>query len=126
MDFSALTKSLVSQFISTLQAEKAFLDLKRHFTSAPILSNPDPSLPFIVEVDPSDSGIGAILSQQAAKDNKLHPCAFFSLQLIAVKPVLEEWRHWLENSEHPFLVWTDHKNLSYIQDATCFNSCQAR
>ena len=39
---------------------------------------------------------------------------------------LEEWRHWLEGAEHPFLVWTDHKNLEYIQSAKRLNSRQAR
>lgn len=36
-------------------------------------------------------------------------------ELLAVKMALEEWRHWLESSKQPFVVWTDHKNLSYIQ-----------
>ena len=39
---------------------------------------------------------------------------------------LEEWRHWLEGAEHPFVVWTDHKNLEYIQTARRLNSRQAR
>ncbi|KAI3351469.1 hypothetical protein L3Q82_020315 [Scortum barcoo] len=65
------------------------------------------------------------------KDQKLHPCAFFSKrlspaernydignrELLAVKLALEEWRHWLEGSKQPFLVWTDHKNLEYIRSA---------
>jgi hypothetical protein len=39
---------------------------------------------------------------------------------------LEEWRHWLEGEEHPFLVWTDHKNLEYLRTDNCLNSRQAR
>jgi hypothetical protein len=39
---------------------------------------------------------------------------------------LEEWRHWLEGAEHPFIVWTDHRNLAYIQSARRLNSRQAR
>jgi hypothetical protein len=31
-----------------------------------------------------------------------------------VKMVLEKWKHWLEGAEHPFLVWTKHKNLEYL------------
>ena len=93
----------------------------------------------MVEVDASDIGVGAVLSQRAT-DDKLHPCAFFSKklspaehnydvgnrELLAVKLALEEWRHWLEGTETPFTVWTDHKNLAYIQGAKCLNSCQAR
>lgn len=47
-------------------------------------------------------------------------------ELIAGKIALEEWRHWLEGSKQPFLVWTDHKNLAYIQTAKRLNSGQAR
>ena len=75
------------------------------------------------------------------EDERLHPCAFFSRlsltssernyavgdrQLLAVKLALEEGRHWLEGTEHPFQVWTDHKNLSYIQEARRLNPRQAR
>ena len=47
-------------------------------------------------------------------------------ELLAVKLALEEWRHWLEGAEHPFIIWTDHKNLAYIQDAKRLNSWQTR
>ena len=93
-----------------------------------------------MEVDASDSGVGAVLSQRSASDNKIHLCAFLSRklspaernydvgnrELLAVKLAVEEWRHWLEGTEHPFVVWTDHKNLSYIQTARRLNSRQAR
>lgn len=61
-------------------AESAFTSLKKHF-SAPILIQSDPSKQFMVEVDASDSGVGAVLSQRSDKDSKLHPCAFFSRKL---------------------------------------------
>ncbi len=61
------------------------------------------------------------------------PACFFPIdydignrELLAVKLALEEWRHWLEGSGVPFLVWTDHKNLEYIQSAKRLNSRQAR
>ncbi|KAI3356908.1 hypothetical protein L3Q82_003557 [Scortum barcoo] len=47
-------------------------------------------------------------------------------ELLAVKLALEEWQHWLEGSMQPLVVWTDHKNLSYIQTAKRLNSRQAR
>ncbi|XP_049322644.1 polyunsaturated fatty acid lipoxygenase ALOX15B-like [Astyanax mexicanus] len=91
-------------------------------------------------VDSSEVGVGAVLSQQVGLDGRLHPCAYYSHclspveqrydvgdgELLAVKLALEEWRHWLEGAEHPFLVWTDHKNLAYIQQAKCLNPRQAR
>ncbi|KAI4905114.1 hypothetical protein NFI96_020918 [Prochilodus magdalenae] len=47
-------------------------------------------------------------------------------ELLAIKLALEEWRHWLEGAEHPFVVWTDHKNLAYIKQAKRLNPRQAR
>ena len=89
-------------------------------------------------MDASNIGVGAVLSQRAA-DDKLHPCVFFSKklspaerhydvgnrELLAVKLALEEWGHWTERTESPITVWTDHKNLAYIQGAKCLNSRQA-
>lgn len=123
-----------------ISATKAFNHLKEAFTTAPLLVHPNPELPFIVEVDASTTGVGAVLSQQQGKPPKLHPCAFFSKklspaeknydignrELLAIKLALEEWRHWLEGATHPFLVLTDHKNLAYLQDAKRLNPRQAR
>ena len=136
---TALT-SISKPFGWSSEAEAAFVELKKRFVSAPVLLHPDPDLQFVVEVDASDTGLGAVLSQRSPIDNKLHPCAFLSRkldsaeknydvgnkELLAVKVALEEWRHWLEGAAQPFIVWTDHKNLSYIQSAKRLNSRQAR
>lgn len=42
--------------------------------------------------------------------------------MLAIKLILEEWRHWLEGTEHPFIVWRDHKTLEYIRLAKSLNS----
>ncbi|KAK3524756.1 hypothetical protein QTP86_002500 [Hemibagrus guttatus] len=121
-------------------AEEAFNLLKRAFTTAPLLVHPDPNKPFIVEVDASTTGVGAVLFQQQGNPSRLHPCAFFSRklnpaernydignqELLAVKLALEEWRHWLEGAKHPFTVLTDHKNLEYLRAAKRLNPRQAR
>ena len=127
---------------STLKELQSFLGFanfyQRVILAAPILIQPDPSRQFIV-VDASDIGVGAVLSQRSARDNKIHPCAFYShrltpteqnydvgnRELLAVKLALEEWRHWLEGASVPFLVWTDHKNLQYIRTAKRLNPRQA-
>ncbi|XP_061520053.1 solute carrier family 22 member 18 isoform X2 [Phycodurus eques] len=59
---------------SSPAASQAFERLKELFTSAPILRHSDPSLQFIVEVDASDMGAGAVLSQRDPVSQKLHPC----------------------------------------------------
>ena len=136
---TALTKGKGSKVMWGTDAEGAFLELKLCFTSAPFLILPDPYKPFIVEVDASDVGVGAVLSQRGV-DDRLHPCAYMShrltpaergydvrdRELLAVKIALEEWRHWLEGAQHQFLVLTDHKNLEYIQQAKRLNPRQAR
>uniref|UniRef100_A0A3Q3GHN4 Gypsy retrotransposon integrase-like protein 1 n=1 Tax=Kryptolebias marmoratus TaxID=37003 RepID=A0A3Q3GHN4_KRYMA len=139
LPLTALTSTKIP-FSWTPEAEAAFTQLKNLFANAPILIQPDPSKQFIVEVDASDTGVGAVLSQISSQDNKTHPCAFFSRrlsppernydvgdrELLAIKLALEEWRHWLEGAEHPVLVWTDHKNLSYLQSAKRLNPRQSR
>ena len=125
---TALT-STKSVYAWTPRAETAFQDLKKRFISAPILVQPDPSLQFVVEANASDTGVGAVHSQRSPSDHKLHPCAFFSRrlsppernydvgnrELLAVKLALEEWRHWLEGAEHPFIVWTVTWPISSLQ-----------
>eukprot|EP00066_Takifugu_rubripes_P011978 XP_011601244.1 PREDICTED: uncharacterized protein LOC105416325 [Takifugu rubripes] len=134
-----LTSTLLS-FRWTPEAETAFNRLKGLFSSSPILTHPDPSRQFVVEVDASDVGVGAVLSQRSGEDQKLHPCAFFShrlspaernydvgnKELLAVVLALQEWRHWLEGATQPFIVWTDHKNLTYLRNAKRLSSRQAR
>lgn len=110
------------------KATEAFQKLKQAFTSAPILRHPDPKRLFCVEVDASETGVGAILSQCSGSPPKLYLVAFFSRklspaernygvgnrELLAVKLALKEWRHWLEGAFHPFVVYMDHKNLEYL------------
>lgn len=39
---------------------------------------------------------------------------------------LQEWHHWLEGSALTFVVWTNHKNLTYLRSVKWLNSQQAR
>ncbi len=65
----------------TPSATESFNILKETFITAPILVHPDPEKAFVVEVDASTTGVGAVLSQQQGTPAKLHPCAFFSHRL---------------------------------------------
>uniref|UniRef100_A0A3B3IH81 Gypsy retrotransposon integrase-like protein 1 n=1 Tax=Oryzias latipes TaxID=8090 RepID=A0A3B3IH81_ORYLA len=132
--------SIKQPYVWTPAADMAFRKLKELFVTAPILIQPDITKQFIVEVDASDSGVGAVLSQREESSGKLKPCAYFSRklspaernydvgnrELLAIKLALDEWRHWLEGAELPFIVWTDHKNLAYLRSAKRLNSRQAR
>lgn len=95
---------MLSRFQWTNDAAGDFEEQKWRFTTAPILVTPDLSQKFIVDVDASEVGVGAVLSQQSPLDDKLHPCAFFShrltpteqnydvvnRELLSVKMALEE------------------------------------
>ncbi|KAK3555746.1 hypothetical protein QTP86_028977 [Hemibagrus guttatus] len=76
---------ITRQGVEMDSTKAAFRQLKNCFTTAPILRHPDPELPFVVEVDASSSGIGAMLSQQHGEPGKLHPCAFYSRKLTAAE-----------------------------------------
>lgn len=66
-----------------------------------------------MEVDASETGVGAILPQCTSEKPKLHLVAFFSHKLSpGIKLAPKEWRYWLEGAAHPFMVLTDQKNWS--------------
>lgn len=119
--------------------QQAFDDLKRSVTSSPVLIFPDDNKPYKLEADSSDYATGAVLSQEGS-DGKWHPVAFMSKSLsevernydihdkemLAIIRALDEWRHYLEGTEHTFEIWTDHKNLEYFMTAQKLTRRQAR
>lgn len=141
ISMAALLTALTSSkrvFVWSPETESGFGKLKTSFTSTPILQMPDPERQFVFMVDTLD--VGRVVVQRSSSDQKLHPCAFFScrltplecnysignLELLEFKLTLEEWRHWLEGANLPFLVWTDDKNLEYIKSAKKLNSRRDR
>ena len=137
---TAMTKKGTNCKVWSSEAKSAFQRLKDMFSKAPILQHPNPDLQYIVEVDASEVGAGAVLSQRQPKSGRIHPVAFFSRkfspaemnydvgnrELLAIKLALSEWRHLLEGAPKPFTILTDHKNLLYLQTARRLNSRQAR
>lgn len=116
---NALLKKCPKKLPWNQAIEVAFTKLKCAFTTAPILRHPNPSKLFIIEVDTSEPGVGAVLSQYFREQPKLHPVAFFSKKLtpaeqnydvgnhdlLAVKLALEERHHWLEGTAYPFTIF---------------------
>ncbi|QRW26433.1 Reverse transcriptase (RNA-dependent DNA polymerase) [Rhizoctonia solani] len=107
--------------------EVAFQELKSLVTKSPVLIHSNPNLPYYLETDASGVAMGAILSQQG-EDNRLHPVAYMSKsfsgakanydmhnkELLAIIKALEEWRIFLEATDRPIQVFTDHWNLEYL------------
>ena len=60
-----------------MAAREAFQRLKKAVMSAPVLAYPDPDREYLLEMDASKLGLGAVLSQKQA-DGKYHPVAFGS------------------------------------------------
>ena len=58
------------------ECHRNFEALKTKLTTAPVLAYADFSLPFILEVDASYGGLGAVLSQE--QNGKVRPIAYAS------------------------------------------------
>jgi len=116
--------------------ELAFKELKAAISSAPILANPDPELPFTVVTDSSGFAIGAALCQNDGTGSR--PVAFMSKkllpaemnyptherELLAIVCALKEWRHYLFGNH--FTVLTDHRPLQHIQNQPHLSARQTR
>ncbi|KAF8748849.1 hypothetical protein RHS01_10553 [Rhizoctonia solani] len=121
------------------QEEEAFQELKTLVTRSPVLIHSNPALPYYLETDASGVAMGAILSQRGS-DNRLHPIAYMSKsfsgaeanynthdkELLAIIKALEEWRIFLEATNKPVQVFTNHQNLEYWMQARTFNRQHAR
>ena len=120
------------------EEQEAFDTLKKCFTSTPVLAAWQPARQNQIEVDASNFAIGAILSQQQ-DDGKWHPVSYFSKsmdeaernydiydkEMLAIIKSLENWKHFLQGSEHQIDILSDHKNLEYWTTARNLTRRQA-
>ena len=124
----------------TTQCDEAFSKLKEALCSTPILGMADYSLPFILEVDASNQGLGAVLSQE--QDGSRRVIAYASrglrkseknmqnysskkLELLALKWAMsEKFRDYLLAST--VVVYTDNNPLTYIQTKTKLPALEQR
>ena len=114
------------------RCEKAFQELKRRLTSAPILIVPDRGQGYIVYCDASRAGLGCVSMQsgrvvvygshQLKNHEKNYPT--HDMELAAVVFTLKIWHHYLYGKE--FKVYLDHKSLKYIFTQQYLNMRQHR
>ena len=91
-------------------------------TNPPVLALPDFSLPFILEADASDYGIGAVLMQQGkpisflskAIGPKSAGLSTYDKEAMAILEALKKWKHYFSASS--LVIKTDQQSLRYIQD----------
>ena len=80
-------------------AREAFHQLKKAVMSAPVLAYPDPNKEYLLEMDTSKLGLGAILSQKQT-NGKYHPVAFGSRALHGA-----EWNYHSTKLEFLAMKW---------------------
>ena len=113
------------------EALEAFDRLKAACLQAPILACPDFDKPFLLEMDTSGKGLGAVLSQKQA-DGQYHPIAYASHVMNETKQryhsnkqeflslkwaVTEQFHEYLSpygKNRNAFVVCTDNNPLTYI------------
>ena len=123
----------------TLECKQAFETLKRALVDQVLLAHPDFAKPFILSVDASTSGLGAVLSQVQDGYDTARPIAFASkslnhaqskypahrLEFFAMKwAIHDKFSHWLQG--HKFTVWTDNNPLKYILTKPKLDACEHR
>ncbi|MBW0479907.1 hypothetical protein O181_019622 [Austropuccinia psidii MF-1] len=135
---TALTSLLKkdSPFIFNEEALSKFQILKEAFTTSPMLSHFNPSLPAIVETDASDYALGAVLSQ--VNDSGKHPIAFDSCRRLPAELnyeildkeipgivwALKRLRAFLLSLSNYFEVLTDHSSLQHFMSSKVLTCCQ--
>jgi hypothetical protein len=101
----------------------AFLTLKQAFISAPVLTHYKPGCLLVIETDTSNYALAAILSQ-VKSNREIHLVTYLSWtfldtelnydthdkELMAIYEAFKAWRHYLEGTEVPIDVVTDHKS----------------
>ncbi len=119
----ALNKKGV-KFTWGIEQQEAFKSIKRKLAQQILLHYPDPSKPFEVYTDASKLQLGLVITQGGA------PIAFFSkmlstpqqsypvikLELLSIVETLKTYQNILLG--HEVIIYTDHKNLSYVNFAS--------
>jgi hypothetical protein len=125
-DFSKIAKPMTklleknNAFEWTKECQASFEELKKRFTSSPVLVLPDLTKKFDTYCDTSHQGLGCVLMQERQvvcyasrllrKHEENYPT--HDLELAAVVHALKIWRHYLIG--HRCEIYSDHTSLKYI------------
>ena len=113
-----------ADFVWKPECQFSFEKMKTLLSTAPVLSYPDFKAEFILDMDASNHGIGAVLSQ--LKNGVEHPVAYASRtlskaernycvtrkELLAVVEFVKQFRHYLQGPK--FRIRTDHAPLRSV------------
>ncbi|WVZ84118.1 hypothetical protein U9M48_031179, partial [Paspalum notatum var. saurae] len=114
------------------QAEDAFLQLKQAMMTTPVLTIPNFELPFVIETDACDQGIGAVLMQSgrpvAYLSKALRPThshySIYEKEFLALIMAVEKWKQYLHYQE--FIIQTNHKSLAYLNEQNLHSDLQRK
>jgi hypothetical protein len=113
--------------------KNTFETLKAKMCEKPVLQQPDFTKMFYLQTDTLAYSMGAVLSQEGGTPNsptqkpKHHPITYFSAtftpmeqnysiyerESLGVVKSLDHWRPYLIWTKKPFIIETDHENLTY-------------
>ncbi len=123
----------------TKECDHALFSLKESLLQSVVLAHPDFTRPLILAIDASLDGLGAVLSQVPAGEERACPIAFASktlsksqrnypvhkLEFLALKwSVCEKFSHWLKGQT--FTAWTDNNPLTYVMSKAKLDTCEQR
>jgi hypothetical protein len=104
--------------------------MKEFMDTCPVLALPDFTLPFVLECDASDEGIGAVLmqgghpivfeSQNISQPERLY--SIYDKEMLAIMHALTKFKQYLVGNK--FLVKTDHNSLKYFLEQKDLNEHQ--
>lgn len=107
------------------ECQNVFNTLKHSLTTAPVLSYPSTTDTFILDIDASAYGVGAVLSQIqneevaiafGSKKLSRSQIGYYATyrKLLAVVTFVKQFRHYLYG--RPFLLRTDHSSLIWLKN----------
>lgn len=123
----------------TDKCQEAFDILKEDLLTSVALAHPDFDREFILAIDASFDGLGAVLSQIPEGGARARPVAFASktlsrsqmnypahrLEFLALKwAICDKFHYWLKGRH--FTAWTDNNPLTYILTKPRLDACEQR
>ena len=135
-NFSSVAHPLISltspksKFEWDETCQNSFNQIKNLLCSKPVLSTPDPSKPFMLQVDACDYGVGAVLLQEKSETHTLHPVSYFSSrlkkhqrslstvekELLAIVQALQKFEVYF-STNNPVTIYSDHNPLVFLNRA---------
>ncbi|WVZ98670.1 hypothetical protein U9M48_044077 [Paspalum notatum var. saurae] len=106
--------------------------LKQAMVDTPVLAIPNFDLPFTIEIDACETGIGAVLMQNGRPVAYLSKAfgpshskySIYEKEFIALIMAVEKWKQYLHYQK--FTIPTDHKSLAYLTEQHLHSDLQRK